>query len=440
MNKKMLIGLCYGNGYGFQSGAWRMPGVDPKSYGDFDVVVKHAQAAERGKFHFVFLPDAFGRLADVENEPPAETLDVMLTLGAIARETSHIGLLATASTTFNEPYNVARQFKALDVMSHGRAGWNAVTSSSNDAAANYGVNIPSSEDRYGRAHEAVQLVQALWGSWGCDAWVHDQASGVFAKQGQIRPINLQGKYVGSRGPLYIPPSEQGQPIIVHAGGSHNAHELAGRFASVVIGAVFTIEDARAQREAFRAAAKCYGRDPDEIKFFAGIMTTITKDRRTALDRRIQLTENHFSQRIAYLQQMLGIPLYENPLDEPLTKEQLANARPSPYDPRSANALKIAKEGWSLRDIIAHGVIDYHPVIVGPGVEAADHMQEWFEAGACDGFWILPDVFHDGIDAFVDEVVPILQERGLFHKDYEGKTLRENLGVPDQYGIDPRLKK
>ena len=124
----MLIGLSYGGGYGSQPGAWRMPGVDPKSYDNFDVVVKHAQAAERGKLHFLFLPDGFGRLEDIENAPPIQTLDVMLTLGAIARETKHIGLLATGSTTFNEPYNLARQFKALDVMSHGRAGWNAITS------------------------------------------------------------------------------------------------------------------------------------------------------------------------------------------------------------------------------------------------------------------------------------------------------------------------
>ena len=136
--------------------------------------------------------------------------------------------------------------------------------------------------------------------------------------------------------------------------------------------------------------------------------------------------------------MLGIPLDVTRLNEPLSKEQLADARPSRYDPRSSHALKIAKEGWSLRDILAHGVIDYHPVIVGPGVEAADHMQAWFEAGAADGFWISPDVNSDGIDAFVDEVVPILQERGLFHQNYEGKTLRQHLGAPEQYGIDPRV--
>ncbi|MBL7858206.1 MAG: NtaA/DmoA family FMN-dependent monooxygenase [Cyclobacteriaceae bacterium] len=439
IGKQMLIGLHLGNGYGSQPGAWRMPGVDPKSYTSFDARVKQAQAAERGKFQFIFLPDGPGAImADIETESPNFNLDVMLTLAGVARETEYIGLVATGSTTFNEPFNLARQFKALDIMSHGRAGWNAITSSGEDVAANYGMRIPSSEERYGRAHEVVQLIQALWGSWGKDAWVHNQESGQFAKQDQIVPINLQGKFVSSRGPLYIPPSEQGQPIIFHAGGSPNAHELAGRFANAVIGAAFTIEDARAQRNAFREAAKRYGRNPDEIKYIPGLMTTIAKDRRTALDRRIQLTEHLFPQRVAYLQRMLGISLDYAHLNEPLSNKQLVAANPSPYDPRSSNALKIAKEGWSLRDVLAHGVIDYHPVIVGPGIEAADHMQAWFEAGAADGFWISTDVNADGIDAFVDEVVPILQERGLFHLDYEGKTLRKHLGAPEQYGIDPRV--
>jgi FMN-dependent oxidoreductase (nitrilotriacetate monooxygenase family) len=347
-NKQMLIGLHIGNGYGSQQGAWRMTGVDAKSYTSFDARVKQAQAAERGKFQFIFLPDGPGSvLADIATEAPAFNLDVMMTLAAVARETKHIGLVATGSTTFNEPFNLARQFKALDIMSHGRAGWNAITSSGDDVAANYGRKIPSSEDRYGRAHEVIQIIQSLWGSWGEDAWIHNQETGQFADRDKILPINLQGKYVGSRGPLYIPPSEQGQPIIFHAGGSPNAYELAGRFANAVIGAAFTIEDAKAQRSAFRDAAKRYGRDPDEIKYIPGLMTTIAKDRRTALDRRIQLGGDSFSQRIGYLQQMLGIPLDPSRMDEPLSKAQLEAARPSRYDPRSAHALKIAKEGWSV---------------------------------------------------------------------------------------------
>lgn len=349
-------------------------------------------------------------------------------------ETSRIGLVATGSTTFNEPYNLARQFKALDVMSHGRAGWNAVTSSGEDVAANYGMRIPSSADRYGRAHEMVQLVQALWGSWARDAWMHDQASGRFADGDAIAPINMGGKYVASRGPLYIPPSEQGQPVVFHAGGSPNALAMAGRYANALIGAAFTIEDARAQRAAFRNAAEQAGRDPDELKYFVGLMTTLADDRRAGLDRRITMTGRTFDQRVPYLGQMLGLHLDTAGLDEPISPDQLAKARPSPRDPRSAHALKIAREGWSLRDVLAHGVIDYHPVIAGPPTEAADHMQEWFEAGACDGFWVSPDVFDDGIDAFVDGVVPILQDRGLFHREPGSPILCQR----SDNGYPPRL--
>ncbi|CAD0345275.1 NtaA/DmoA family FMN-dependent monooxygenase [Xanthomonas hortorum] len=437
-SKTMIIGLHLGNGYGSQPGAWRMPWVDPTNYISFDARVRQAQAAERGKFQFIFLPDGPSAVADIDNEAPHFNLDVMMTLAAVARGTERIGLVATGSTTFNEPFNLARQFKALDIMSHGRAGWNAVTSSGEDVAANYGRTLPSSAERYARAHEVVQLVQALWGSWGKDAWLHDQAAGRFADAAQIAPINLQGKFVGSRGPLYIPPSEQGQPVIFHAGGGPNALKLAGRYASAVIGASFSIEDARAQRAAFRHAAEQAGRDPDEIKFIPGLMTTIAQNRRAALDRRIELTAQTFPQRLGYLQQMLGVRLDPTALDRPLSPAQLAAARPSSQDPRSPKALQIAREGWSLRDILAHGVIDYHPVIVGPAVEAADHMQAWFEADAADGFWISPDINDDGIDAFVDGVVPILQARCLFHRDYRGRTLRDHLGASAQYGRDPRI--
>lgn len=439
MTRKMIIGMQLGNGYGSQPGSWRMAGVDPTSYASFDAKVRHAQAAERGKLQFLFLPDGPSTVGDIAHEPPHFNLDVMMTLAAVARETSRIGLVATGSTTFNESFNLARQFKALDVMSHGRAGWNAVTSSGEDVAANYGARLPSSPDRYGRAYETIELVQSLWGSWGKDAWTHDQATGRFADAEQIAPINRGGRFVASRGPLYIPPSEQGQPVVFHAGGSPNGHALAGRYANALIGAVFTIEDALAQRIALRNAAEHAGRDPDEIKFFAGLMTTIAADKRAALDRRTAMTGRTYPQRVGSLGQMLGLRL--DPLarlDEPLSTAQLAAARPSPRDPRALHALKIAREGWSLGDILAHGVIDYHPAIVGTAVEAADHMQAWFEAGAVDGFWVSPDVYDDGIDAFVDGVVPILQARGLFHYDYEGSTLRAHLGAPAQYGLDPRI--
>ncbi|RXT29827.1 nitrilotriacetate monooxygenase [Rhizobium leguminosarum] len=436
MSRKMMIGMHFGNGYGSQPGAWRMAGVDPRNYTNFDSQVRYAQAAERGKFQFLFIPDFPVLTGNVETEAPMINIDPMMTLAAVARGTERIGLVATGSTTFNEPYNLARQFKALDLMSHGRAGWNAVPTSDPAIAANYGRELPSRGERYQRLHESIQIVQALWGSWEKGAWLHDAASGRFADSSRIRPINLHGSHVGASGPLPLPPSEQGQPVIFQAGGGDQGLEVAARYASGVIGAVYTIEAARAQRMALRNAAERAGRDPDDVKFFPGLMTTITPDRRSGLDRRIAVSGETFPQRVGYLGQMLGLQVDAARLDEPLSQAELSAARPSPRDPRSARALDIAREGWSLRDILAHGVIDYHPVIAGPAVEAADHMQAWFEAGAADGFWLSPDVYEDGIDALVDGVVPILQDRGLFHRDYEGKTLRDHLGAP--HGLDPRI--
>lgn len=436
--RQMILAMQLGNAYGTQPMAWRAPGVDPGNYTSFDAQVRYAQAAERGKIQFFFLPDFAGLSTDVTRESPMLTLDPLVTIAAAARATERIGFVATGSTTFTEPYNLARQFKTLDVMSHGRIGWNAVTTSDAGVAANYGSEIAPRPQRYQRAHETIQIAQALWGSWGKDAWLKDTATGRFTDPDQIRPINLQGEYVASRGPLPIPPSEQGQPVVFSAGGGDYGRELAGRYASGVIGAVYSIEAARAEREAVREAARRAGRDPDEVKYFAGVMPAIAPTVREAVDRRLRIGEYVLETRVPYLGSMLGVPLDVAQIDAPLTPEQLAAARPSPFDPRSPRALEVAREGWTVREILAYGVIDYHPTPVGPASVTADHMQEWFDAGAVDGFWVSIDAYEDGIDTFVDEVVPILQERGLFHTDYEGSTLRDHLGVPEQYGLDPRL--
>jgi FMN-dependent oxidoreductase (nitrilotriacetate monooxygenase family) len=434
----MLLGMQLGNGYGAQVTSWRAPNVDPRNYTNFDAMVRYAQAAERGKVQFLFLPDTPALSSDLTFEAPQMTLDPLLTLAAIARGTDRIGLVSTGSTTFTEPYNLARQFKALDVMSHGRAGWNPATTSDPNAAANFGQQIAERPERYERAHEVIQIVQALWGSWEEDAWVANATSGRFADPAKVRHIDLQGQYVAARGPLPIPPSEQGQPVLFSAGGDEYGLAIAGRYASGVIGSTFTTDDARAQREAARRAAADAGRDPDEIKFFAGVMPAIAPTVREAIERRMVLGANTFPQRVPYLGQMLGLHLDPHRIDDTLTHEEFASARATPFDPRAPRALEIARQGWTIREILAHGVIDYHPTTVGPATVTADHMEEWFEAGAVDGFWVSIDTYEDGIDTFVDEVVPILQERGLFHDDYEGATLREHLSAPPQYGLDPRL--
>ncbi|MDI5911705.1 MULTISPECIES: NtaA/DmoA family FMN-dependent monooxygenase [Streptomyces] len=440
-SRQMVLGMQFSGGYGAAPGAWRLPGANLNSYTDMDQFVRYAQAAERGKIQLLFIADTPVLDVDLDHHAPHHMIDPLLILTVLARETERIGLVTTASTTFTEPYNLARQFKALDVISHGRAGWNAVTTSDPAAAANFGATIPPRAEKYERAHEVIQIVQALWGSWEQDAWLLDVDGKRFADMDKIQPVNLKGKHAASRGPLPIPPSEQGQPVIFQAGGGSYGLELAGRYASGVYANPYTIEDARAQRQALRDAATRAGRDPDEAKMLAGFMPTIAPSRQAALQRRRFLDEVvDLHQRVRYLGAMIGLPLGPDQLDEPLTADQLADAQPSPHDPRSARALEVAREGWTLRDVLAHGVIDYHPVVAGTATDVADHMQQWFEAGACDGFSIAVDSYHDGFDAFVDQVVPILQQRGLFHDDYEGPTLRENLAAHEQYGLDPRLTK
>ncbi len=438
-SRQMLLCMQFTSGYGAEPGAWRLPGANLRSYTDMDQFVRYAQAAERGKIQLLFFADTPVLDVDLEHQVPHFAIDPLLVMTSIARETERIGLVSTASTTFNEPYSLARQFKALDVISHGRAGWNAVTTSDPAAAANFGRAVPPRAEKYERAHEVVQIVQALWGSWEKDTWVLNVEGKRFADMDKIQPVGLQGRHLASRGPLPIPPSEQGQPVIFQAGGGEYGLELAGRYADGVYANPYAIEDGRAQRQALRDAAKRAGRDPDEVKMFAGFMPAIAASRRAALDRRRFLDESvDLRQRVRYLGAMIGLPLGYGQIDEPLTADQLADAVPSPHDPRSARALQVAREGWTLRDVLAHGVIDYHPVVTGTAADVADHMQEWFEAGACDGFSLAIDGYHDGVDAFVDQVVPLLQERGLFHLDYEGPTLRDHLHAREQYGLDPRV--
>ncbi|RIJ53375.1 LLM class flavin-dependent oxidoreductase [Clavibacter lycopersici] len=436
---QMLLAMQLVGGFGGVPGAWRLPGVPLDSYTDMDAHVRHAQSAERGKIHLLFFADTPALETDLDVQPQRHVIDPVVVMTSIARETSRIGLVATASTTFNEPYNVARQYKAMDVVSHGRIGWNAVTTSNPDAAANFGAQVPPRPEKYARAHEFIQIVEALWGSWEEDALIGDVDAGRYADAAKVRPIDLGGKHVASVGPLPIPPSEQGQPVIFQAGGGQNGLELAGRHADGVYANPFDIPSARAQRDELRAAAVAAGREADDIKVFAGFMPTVGATKREALDRRRFLDESlDLRQRAEYLGHMIGLPLRYEDIDEPVPAELLARAIASPGDPRSARALEVVREGWSLRDVIAHGVIDYHPVVAGTPVEIADFMQEWFEAGACDGFSLSIDGLHDGVDDFVDQVVPILQERGIFHVDYEGATLRENMHAAPRYGRDPRV--
>ncbi|MCY7937253.1 NtaA/DmoA family FMN-dependent monooxygenase [Bacillus inaquosorum] len=436
---KMQLVMQMGSGYGLDQGAWRMPNADPAAYMNIDVLVELAKIAERGKIQMIFFADTPALTADISNQPPITPMDPIILLTALARETKQIGLITTLSTTFNYPYNVARQLKALDVISNGRIGVNFVTTSHPGAAVNFRDRIPGRQERYHQAHEFIQIVQALWGSWEEDALILDVKNGKFADMDKIRPINMTGDYLTSKGPLPIPPSEQGQPVIFTAGGGDEGLKIAGRYASGVYANPYDIESSRIYREMVRSSAKHFGRDPDEVKVIPGIIPSIASNKEEALERRRQLDRNiDLRGRVQYLGTMIGIPLSFEQIDLPVQEELLKYAYANPQDPRSSRALELVKEGMTIRDVLAHGVINYHPVIVGTAEEVADFMEEWFVKGACDGFAIQPDVSFDGIRDFVDQVVPILQERGLFHDDYEGTTLRDHMEISYQYGLSKEI--
>lgn len=434
---KMIIGVVFGNNFGVHPGTWRMPHVDPASYTNIDATVEQARKAERGGLQFVFLPDRLFLRDDLATSAPTFNMDPIITLAALAQGTERIGLIGTASTSFTEPYLLARQLKVLDVISHGRAGWNAVQSYEPDAFANFGQTLPPRENKYERLHEVMQVVHALWGSWGYAAGQPDQA-GMFADPAHIRPVNLQGTHVGARGPLPVPPSEQGQPIVMMPLSSGYGLQAAGMYANLVIGMPMSIEEGRAQREAVRQAARMAGREPDDIKFVVFFGMTVGRTEREALDVRRALDERiDLDAQLSRLSAYLGMRGKFHSPDEPLTAAQLALLQARPNDARSVRAVALARAGYSPRDILAHAVLDPHPAVLGTAEQAADLLQEWFEADAADGFVTCFDDYHTGIDAFADQVVPILRERGLFSGHDEGTTLRGKLGLRPQYGLDAR---
>lgn len=421
-------------GYGIEPAAWRWPGTDPGAFISADVFVEAAKIAERGKFDALFLADTPVLSTDVATGPPQQALEPIVTLTAVARETERIGLVATSSTTLNHPFTVARQFRALDLVSQGRAGWNAVTTSHPGALLNYGTGVPSREERYERAHEFIAAVMALWGSWGDDALLLDRRTGRFADAGRVNPVALQGRHVASRGPLNLPPSAQGQPVVFQAGGGMNGLHLAGRFANAVYNNPFDASSAAEHAAAVAQAASAYGRRPEHMTVFNGVITSVASTRKEALERREQLDAlDDLPNKIAYLGRQINVPLSMDDADKPVHPDLLAQARANPADPRSPLALRLAKEGHTVRRILAHGTMNYHPVAVGTPDEVADLLQQWHETGVGKGFNINPDAT-DGLEHFVDEVVPILQDRGLYRKDYEGATLREHLGIPRQNGL------
>ncbi|MBL6456280.1 LLM class flavin-dependent oxidoreductase [Belnapia sp. T6] len=412
-------------GTGNHIAGWRYPGA-AQSFEDLSVVQEIARIAERGRFDLIFLGD---NLASEPGMHPsfAARFEPLTMLAALAATTTHVGLGATASTTYNEPYNVARAFASLDHLSGGRAAWNAVTSSGGKAADNFGRIHPEHDARYEVAEEFVDVVRGLWDCWDDGAVIRDHATGRYIDPAKVRPLNHEGRFFRVKGPLPTSRTPQGQPIILQAGSSAPGLALAARTADVVFAVVQDMEEARAGYVALKSRMPGFGRDPATLAVLPGVMPVVGRTEAEARAR-LNLLQSFVNtdNALAMLSSRLGMDVSGFPLDA------LVPDLPLPDSSHGFARVMLAKarrERMTWRDLFnLTGAARGHWVICGAPESIADTLQEWFEAEACDGFNILPPYFPGGFADFVDLVVPILQERGLFRREYSGTTLREHLGL------------
>jgi N-acetyl-S-(2-succino)cysteine monooxygenase len=413
--------------------AWRHRTTGAKGGTDFESLVKVARAAEAGKLDFLFMADVSASV-----DLPAEKLgrcswfdrmEPLTALTALAPLTKHIGLVGTATTTYNEPYALARRISSIDHVSAGRAGWNVVTTLNHTDAMNYGTDRHEEMGkRYERAEEFVDVVRGLWDCWREDDIVRDKESGIYFSNTELPYLNHRGKYFQVRGPIDQAPPPQGHPVIVQAGASNDGRELAARTADVVFVSQQDIGEAQKFYADIKARAEKYGR-ADHILVLAGLQPFVG---RTLIEARAKLEELQDlldpGVALAMLTTLLGgTDLTSYPLDEPLTQLPPAIGLTSRRD----SILALAKkENLTLRQLAKRVVGSRgHKSVIGLPDDIADHMEQWFESRAADGFLLLPSITPDAITDFVELVIPVLQKRNLFRREYEGQTLRENLGLP-----------
>ncbi|WP_052848956.1 LLM class flavin-dependent oxidoreductase [Streptomyces avicenniae] len=417
---------------GHHEAAWRHPGSDPARLLDIGYYQDLARRAEAATFDGIFLADG-PSLPDNVRYASRFRLEPFTWLSALAAATSRIGLIATASTTYLEPYNLARLFASLDHLSKGRAGWNIVTTGAPQAAGNFGLDAhPAHAERYERAHEFLDVVTRLWDSWEDEALVADQASGVFADTDRIHTIDHEGPHLRVRGPLNTPRTPQGRPVYVQAGSSEDGRAFAARHAEAVFTAHQTLASAQEFHADIKRRAAALGRDPDGVLVLPGISPFIGSteaEARALHDEFNELTQPAYS--LDLLERLLGLRLTADRLDERVPRELIDTGGERGVGSRFQVVLDIIdREQPTVRQLLhrlagARG----HKVVTGTPERIADHLQEWFEQGAADGFNIMPPWLTGGFDVFADEVVPILRRRGLFRTEYTGTTLREHYGLP-----------
>lgn len=431
--KRMLIGMSI-RGLGYHPAAWRHPDVPADGTLRFEHYARSAIAAERGKCDLIFFADGIGiRERDVPEGSLARMgyelfeMEPMTLLPALAVVTKHIGLVTTASTTYNEPYNLARKFATLDWISNGRAGWNVVTSWSDAEAKNFGREAQLDYDtRYSRAAEFVEVVCGLWDSWEDDALVLDKAGARFHDPSKLHALKHKGRFFSVEGPLNMFRPPQGHPIIVQAGASEPGRELAAATADLVYAIHGTKEAGKAFYVDIKRRLERYGRSWDDLKILPAVRPVVARTRAEAQAKLDQLQ--------ALLDPLVGLNRLNNafgdlsgyPLDGPVPLDDLP---PSGIKSLSQQLIeRVRREKPTIRQLYEQVAGQGGFCLVGTPADIADVMQDWLESEACDGFNITPTHLPAGCEDFVELMVPELQRRGLMRREYEGRTLRENLGL------------
>ena len=429
---------------GHHEGAWRHPGANPKALTDLQLYVDAARIAEAAKFDAVFLADGLvgpdsGQMAS------SGQLEPLLLLAALAQHTERIGLIGTASTTYSLPYTLARQFATLDHLSKGRAGWNIVTSWLPRAGENYGLqqNVEHAE-RYRIAEEFVAAVDALWRSFPGAAVVDDAASGQYLDIGQVRPVNYAGTHIRTRGPLNVPGSPQGRPVLVQAGQSDTGRAFAAQWAEAIFTAHGSKESAQGFYADIKGQAKALGRRAEDIVILPGISAAIGSteyEARQVWEELDSLTSIEVG--LGRLSARFGGHDFSGlPLDRRLTRDDFPD--PALVEASKSRAIGYVettlRDGLTLRQLLkrlagARG----HLAIAGTPEQVADTIEDWFRTGAADGFNVMPPVITQQLELFASEVVPILRKRGLFRSDYQSSTLRGHFGLPDLPTVQHRLQ-
>ena len=433
-SRKMHLGAFF-HPTGNHVAAWLHPDAQADAGMNFQHYVELAKTAERAKFDMMFLADASstrdGNLDALSRWPQYMAyFEPTMLLAGIAAETRHLGLVATATTSYNEPYNVARRFGSLDLMSGGRAGWNVVTSSLEAEAYNFNRDAHfEHEERYERAGEFVDVVRGLWDSWDDNAFVRDRKSARYFVPERLHHLRHKGKFFQVRGPLNVARSPQGHPVLAQAGSSETGREFAAKIAEVVFTPLHALQEARKFSQDLRNRMDKYDRDPRSLKVTPGLNVIVGRTDAEAEEK------YHFLQSLIHpdvgrelLSNELGLfDLSPFPVDGPLPLHLI------PADKLSSSGKRIVAkakaEGSTIREMYKwYGSARGQRTLTGSPQRVVDHMEEWFLAEGVDGFLIQPSYLPGGLNEFVEFVIPELVRRGLFRSDYEGATLRENLGL------------